>query len=174
MPSRVIRVRPGYAQPPTAATAPTSDKRRVLRITQRSGHPTVDRVACIPWSWFGVCTDRGLGCVTVCGRSGRRFSRPPCSRACPPRGDPWFRGDRAVRTGGGPPEECPVRGDGGHRLGPRILNEGDTPSRRASSGRGPARRRTVRCPWWSRCAGAARSAGRGGSVLAAVIVRSAV
>ena len=33
--SRVIRIRPGYAQPPTAATAPTSDKRRALRITQR-------------------------------------------------------------------------------------------------------------------------------------------
>jgi len=35
MPSRVIRVRPGYAQPPTAPTAPTSDKHRALRITQR-------------------------------------------------------------------------------------------------------------------------------------------
>ena len=26
--------RPGYAQPPTAATTPTNDKRRALRITQ--------------------------------------------------------------------------------------------------------------------------------------------
>ena len=36
---------------------------------------SVDRVICIPWSWFGVCAVRGLGCVTVCGRLGRRFSR---------------------------------------------------------------------------------------------------
>jgi hypothetical protein len=35
MPSRVIRVRPDYAQRPTAATAPASGKRRTLRITQR-------------------------------------------------------------------------------------------------------------------------------------------
>jgi hypothetical protein len=35
MPSRVIRVRPSYAQRPTATTAPTSGKHRALRITQR-------------------------------------------------------------------------------------------------------------------------------------------
>jgi hypothetical protein len=35
MPSRVIRVRPGYAQRSTAATAPTSGKHRALRINQR-------------------------------------------------------------------------------------------------------------------------------------------
>jgi hypothetical protein len=35
MPSRVIRVRPGYAQRPATATAPTTGKRQALRITQR-------------------------------------------------------------------------------------------------------------------------------------------
>jgi hypothetical protein len=35
MPSRVIRVRAGYAQRPVAATAPTSTDRQALRITQR-------------------------------------------------------------------------------------------------------------------------------------------
>jgi hypothetical protein len=35
MPSRVIRVRPGYAQRPAVTTAPTSGKRRALRISQR-------------------------------------------------------------------------------------------------------------------------------------------
>jgi hypothetical protein len=34
MPSHVIRVRPDYAQRPTAATAPTSSNPRALRITQ--------------------------------------------------------------------------------------------------------------------------------------------
>ena len=35
MPSRVIRVRPDYAQRSVAATALTSGNRRALRITQR-------------------------------------------------------------------------------------------------------------------------------------------
>ena len=35
MPSRVIRVRLGYAQRPVATTAPTSGNSPALRITQR-------------------------------------------------------------------------------------------------------------------------------------------
>ncbi len=35
MPSRVIRVRPDYAQRPVIGTAPASGNPRALRITQR-------------------------------------------------------------------------------------------------------------------------------------------